>query len=167
MNPILDLEKFLTGESCGKRIFPIKYRIITTLMMIHRAIKTSLFRKPHCVTRSAWERNFIAMAPSRKPRTTLTEFSQPPDLGRECNQFGKIANKVKGNAKARPNPARPAVNGHDPSAAVPASKEPRIGPVHEKETIASVNAMKKIPTTSSPEREPALLAKPPGSVISK
>ena len=28
----------------------------------------------------------------------------------------------------------------------PANNDPKIGPVHEKETIANVNAMKKIPT---------------------
>ena len=134
---------------------------------IHEPIKISRFSNPHCFTRSALERNFIAIAISRKPKTTFTEFSQPPDLGKECSQFGKIAKTVKGNARAKPNPPRPAVSGHEPSAAVPASKEPRIGPVHENETMANVNAIKKMPAVSSPDRALALLAKPAGNVISK
>ena len=109
----------------------------------------------------------MAIAISRKPRTTFTEFSHPPDFGRECSQLGKIANTVNGKANAQPKPARPAVNGHEPRAAVPASSEPRIGPVQEKETMASVNAIKNIPIVSRPERELALFAKPPGRVISK
>ena len=136
-------------------------------MMIQEAIKISRFSSPHCLTRSAFERNFMAIAISRKPKTTFTEFNQPPDFGKDCSQFGKIANTVNGNANAKPKPARPAVNGHGPSAAVPASKEPRIGPVQENDTIARVNAMKNIPTVSSPECAPALLAKLPGNVISK
>ena len=113
------------------------------------------------------ERNFIAIAISKNPNTTFTEFSHPPDFGSDCNQFGKIANTVKGSASAKPKPASPAVNGHEPCAAVPASNEPRMGPVHEKETIASVNAIKNIPTTSRPERALALLTKLLGKVISK
>ena len=109
----------------------------------------------------------MAMAISKNPNTTFTEFSHPPDFGRDCNQFGNIANKVKGSASAKPKPASPAVNGHEPCAAVPASNEPRMGPVHEKETIASVKAIKNIPTTSRPERALVLLAKLPGKVISK
>src|SRR4029434_4141571 len=87
--------------------------------------------------------------------------------GRDCSQFGKIANTVNGNASAKPKPASPAVKGQDPWAAVPANSEPRMGPVHEKETIASVNAIKKIPTTSRPDRALALFASPPGNLISK
>src|SRR6185369_13633100 len=136
-------------------------------MRIHIAIKTSLFNNPHCFTRSALEKNFIAIAISKKPNTTFTEFSHPPDFGRDCSQFGKMANTVKGSARAKPKPASPAVNGHEPCAAVPANNEPRIGPVHEKETIARVNAIKKIPATSRPDRALALFASPPGNLISK
>ena len=127
----------------------------------------SRFTKPHCFTRSALERNFIAIATSKNPRTTFTEFNQPPDFGSECSQFGKMANTVNGSASANPKPASPAVNGHDPCEAVPASNEPSMGPVHENETMARVNAMKKIPAVPSPERALALFAKPDGSVISK
>ncbi len=128
----------------------------------------SLFNNPHCFTRSALERNFTAMASSRNPKTTFTVLSQPPDFGNDCNQPGNIANKAKGKAKARPNPASPTVNGHAPSVNVPANKEPRMGPVHEKETIANVNAMKKIPPRSLiPDLVLILFANPEGRVISK
>src|SRR5678810_1071996 len=129
MNPILGADNFFTGESCGKRIFPNKYKRMATAITIHIPIKTSLFNNPHCLTRSAFDRNFIAIAISRKPNTTFTEFSHPPDFGKDCSQFGKIANTVKGSANAKPKPASPAVNGHEPCAAVPASNEPSIGPV--------------------------------------
>jgi len=134
---------------------------------IHIAIKTSRFKSPHCFTRSAFERNFIAIAISKKPNTTFTELSQPPALGSDCSKFGKIAKIVKGSARANPKPANPAVNGHEPCAAVPASNEPSMGPVHEKETMASVNAIKNIPATSRPERALALFARPLGKLISK
>src|SRR3954463_3957090 len=131
------------------------------------AIKVSRRKRPHCLTRSAFDRNLIAMAISRKPSTTFTEFSHPPDFGRDCNQFGKMAKTVNGKASANPKPARPAVNRQEPCAAVPASSDPRIGPVHENETMASVKAMKKIPTAPRPDFELAWFARPPGSVISK
>ena len=136
-------------------------------MMTHIAMKISRFTRPHCFTRSAFERNLMAIATSKNPRTTFTEFSQPPDFGNECNQLGKMANTVNGNASANPKPASPAVNGHDPCEAVPANKEPRMGPVQEKETMASVKAIKKMPAVPSPERALALFAKPDGKVISK
>jgi len=146
---------------------PKRYKRIAIPIRTHKAIKVSRLSSPHCFTRSALERNFMAIAISKNPKTTFTEFSHPPDFGKDCSQFGKIANTVKGKARAKPKPARPAVNGHEPCAAVPASKEPSIGPVHEKETIAKVKAMKKMPAVSSPERAFALLAKPDGRVISK
>src|SRR5215469_8599293 len=135
--------------------------------MIHEPKNISRFKSPHCLTRSALERNFIAMAISKKPSTTFTEFNHPPDFGKECSQFGKMAKTVNGNATANPKPARPAVNGHDPCTAVPASNEPRIGPVQEKETMAKVKAIKNIPTIPSPDLELALFPKLDGSVISK
>ena len=50
----------------------------------------------------------------------------------------------------------------------PTNSEPRIGPVHEKETIASVNAIKNIPPRlPKPDFESALLASELGRVISK
>src|SRR5882724_915798 len=114
-------------------------------MMTHAPTKTSLFISPHCFTRSALDKNLIAIASSRKPRTTFTEVSHPPDLGNDCNQPGNIANNAKGNASAKPNPASPAVNGQAPSEKVPANKDPSIGPVQENETMARVSAIKKIP----------------------
>ena len=110
---------------------------------------TSLFKIPQCITRSAFEINFIANASSRKPKTIFTVFIHPPDLGKEFNQLGNIANKAKGNPKARPKPAIATVKGTalPPWFSDPTIKEPSIGPVHEKETIHNVRAMKKMPPT--------------------
>src|ERR1044072_3452750 len=145
MNAILVLLNFLTGLSCGNLILPNRYSTIRIPIITHIPRNTSLFKKPHCFTRSALERNLTAMASSRKPSTTLTLVSQPPDFGNDCNQPGNMANNPNGRARANPKPARPTVNGQRPPPAVPTSNEPSIGPVQENETIASVRAIKKIP----------------------
>jgi hypothetical protein len=49
----------------------------------------------------------------------------------------------------------------------PANKEPKIGPVQEKETMAKVRAIKNIPAKSpNPDLESTLLAKELGKPIS-
>ena len=89
---------------------------------------------------------------------------QLPDLGKAFKVLGNKANKPKGRPRATPKPSIPIDNCVAPPSAViePASKEPKIGPVQEKETIARVSAIKKIPTTPlvteassdlSPQRE--------------
>ena len=79
-----------------------------------------------------------------------------------------MANKVKGSANASPNPAMPCVKAQAPPCNEPTNKVPNIGPVHEKETIANVMAMKKIPPKlPKPLLASALLAMPEGKLISK
>ena len=79
-----------------------------------------------------------------------------------------MANKVNGSAKANPNPAIPCVNAQAPPCKEPTNKVPSIGPVQEKETIAKVMAMKKIPPKlPKPLLASALLAIPEGKLISK
>ena len=132
-------------------------------------MKTSLFRSPQCFTRSALLKNLNAKPSSRKPKTIFTEVSQPPLFGKALSRLGNNANKPKGNARANPNPPIPAVSCMAPPSALndPASREPKIGPVQEKETIAKVSAIKNMPITFP---EPALLSaefpKLLGSVIS-
>ena len=72
-------------------------------------------------------------------------FIQPPDLGNECNQPGKAANKAKGKAIANEKPNIPIIGAIPPSEAACTNKVPTIGPVQEKDTIAKANAIKKIP----------------------
>src|SRR5699024_6110186 len=112
-------------------------------------IKTSLFNKPQFSTKSAFDKNLNAKPSSRNPNTTLTVLSQPPLFGNLFNQFGNIANKAKGSAKESPNPAIPTVNCHAPPslASEPPNKEPKIGPLQEKETIAKVSAINETPRT--------------------
>ena len=112
----------------------------------------------------------MAIANSRKPKTTFTDVNHPPDFGSECDQFGNIAKMANGRASPSPKPAIPKVNCIAPPLfdSAPTNKEPKIGPVQEKETIASVSAMKKIPARfPMPDFESALLAILPGSLISK
>ena len=74
---------------------------------------------------------------------------QLPDLGKAFKVLGNKANKPKGRPRATPKPSIPIDNCVAPPSDViePASKEPKIGPVQEKETIARVSAIKKIPIT--------------------
>ena len=109
-----------------------------------------------------------ANANSKNANIFFTVSNQPPDLGKLCNHCGNIANKVKGNANATPNPAIPCVKDHAPPCSEPTNKVPKIGPVQEKETIAKVMAIKKMPPIlPSPLFESALLAIPLGKEISK
>ena len=132
-------------------------------------INISLFNKPQCFTKSAFDKNLNANASSRNPKTTFTVFNQPPDLGIECNHLGNMANNAKGSASANPNPPIPKLSCIAPPfvAKEPANKEPNIGPVQENETKAKVKAIKKIPKIFP---TPALLSAPDemlaGNVIS-
>src|SRR5918993_406075 len=134
-------------------------------MRIQIAKKTSRFKIPQCSTRSAFDRNLTARASSRKPKTILTDVSHPPERGREFNQLGNKANNPKGKASARPNPVMPIVSCIAPPLVErdPARSEPNIGPVHEKDTRASVSAIKNMPPRPPvPALESALFAKTPG-----
>src|SRR5437868_1196394 len=84
INAILPLENFLIGESCGNLILPDRYKTIAIPIIHQMPMKISLFTSPHCFTRSALDKNLIAMASSRKPKTTFTEFNHPPDFGIAC-----------------------------------------------------------------------------------
>ena len=166
---ILIAPSFFIGESWRNLILPNKYKVRPAPINIQIPIKTSRFNKPQCLTRSALEKNLKASASSANPNTTLTVLSQPPDLGNELSQLGKRANRAKGNASANPKPAMPDVNCIAPPSLErePASNEPRMGPVQEKETRASVSAIKNIPAMlPAPALLSALLDKPEGKVSS-
>ena len=106
-----------------------------------------------------------------KPRTTFTTFIQPPLFGAFFSMVGKSAKSVKGRASAMAKPNIPIVGLRiePPAVDTSTSKNPMIGPVQEKLTRVSVNAIKK-----SPMKPDALLARAftllfqlEGSVISK
>ena len=86
-----------------------------------------------------------ARANSKNPKNTLTVFNQPPDFGSEFIHPGKAAKSVKGKANAKENPNIPTNGAMPPIVADSTNKVPTIGPVQEKDTRASANAMKKIP----------------------
>ena len=170
-NPKLNLptEICVKGESCGNWILPKRYNAKVPNIAIQIAINTSLSSRCICKTKSACDKNLNANANSKNPKTTFTVFNQPPDFGKEFNQLGNSANKAKGKANANPNPVIPAVNCVAPPSEVKelANKEPKIGPVQEKETIAKVNAIKKIPIIPPiEEAESILFPQELGSVIS-
>ena len=123
----------------------------------------------HPYAKSATERNFSAKASSRKPNVTLMTFIQPPDLGIDFSHDGNRANSVNGNAKAMAKPNIPIAGAITlPVVDTCTSKNPMIGPVHEKDTSDKVKAIRKI--LSNPVVFSALLSTAllhlEGSVIS-
>src|SRR4030095_833517 len=100
---------------------------------------------PQCAVISATERNLNASASSAKPRMTFTLFIHPPDLGNELSHAGNAANKPNGMANANENPPITTNGPRKPADDASTKAVPIKGPVQEKETIAKVAAMKKIP----------------------
>src|SRR5690554_5788535 len=116
------------------------------------ARKTSLSNKCHCNAKSALDKNLNANANSKNPRTTFTEFNQPPDFGRVFIHPGKAAKRAKGKANAKENPNIPTNGAIPPSVAACTNNTPTIGPVQENDTKANANAIKKIPIRSEERR---------------
>jgi hypothetical protein len=102
-----------------------------------------------------------------KPRTTFTEFNQPPLFGKFLSNDGNHANTVNGRAKAIANAAIVMIGIHTPPLVELMITEPTIGPVQENDTSTRVNAIKKIPT-KPPLSAPSslLLTSDEGNVIS-
>ena len=112
--------------------------------------KTSIFKSPQCRTRSALDKNLNAKASSKNPKITLVVLSHPPDFGKDFSMFGNIAKTANGRPRAMPNPAIPAVSCQAPPTLAdrePAKRDPKMGPVHENETIDNVSAIKNTPKT--------------------
>ena len=98
------------------------------------------------------------------------QFIQLPDLGTDLSHDGKMAKRVNGKARARAKPNIPTAGAMMlPDVPASTSRNPIIGPVHEKLTKTKVNAMRKM--LSSPEVEDAFLStalfQEDGRVISK
>jgi len=97
---------------------------------------------------NAWfgtKRNFNPKAKMINPRTTFTEFNQPPDFGSFPIHDGNKASKVNGKANANENPNIPTAGMMilpvDASTNIPPTK----GAVQENETNTNVKAIKKAP----------------------
>ena len=72
-------------------------------------------------------------------------FIQPPDLGADFSSDGNMAKRVNGIAKAIAKPNIPMVGATMlPCVETATNRKPIIGPVHEKDTKAKVNAIRKI-----------------------
>lgn len=156
------------GESCGNLINPNKYKAVNKNNSTHNPINNSYPNIPQCLVISAVLKNFNANANSIKPSTTLTLVIQDPDLGNEFNIAGNAANNPNGNARARENPNITTIGPRDEDLADSTIAVPMIGPVQENDTIAKVNAMKKIPTIPPLSAiESVLLDQLLGNVISK
>ena len=79
------------------------------------------------------------------PRTTFTEFSQPPLLGIFFSTEGKRAKRVNGRAKATEKASMVMIGVQNSPEVDLMSTEPTMGPVQENETSTSVRARKKMP----------------------
>src|SRR6187401_189322 len=110
-----------------------------------RPINNSYRRIPQCAVISATERNLKANANSAKPRITFTLFIHPPDFGSEFNHDGNAAKRPNGTARANENPNITTSGAINPFDDASTNALPIKGPVQEKETMASVAAIKKIP----------------------
>src|SRR5690606_11056623 len=155
--------------SCENLILPIKYNPSIAKITIHRARYTSLSNKFQLYAKSTLDKNFKAKANSKKPKTTFTLFSHPPDFGNDFNIEGNIANKTNGTANAQEKPNIPIAGPkRSPRVAASTSNVPMIGPVQEKETTAKLADIKNNPTNPLlSELASILLTKELGKVISK
>ena len=130
---------------------------------------------PSLYTASAFDKNLIAKANSKKPIKTLNVFIHPPDFGSDFNAVGNTANKANGTPSAKPKPIIAELNckataDPEPEALSPvlANAAPKTGPVQEKDTRAKVNAIKNIPNTPpTSEAESTLFNNLLGRRISK
>ena len=91
-----------------------------------------------------------------------------PEDGIFDKKLGKTDNIENGKAKANPKPdiAKVSSIGLLSFVIEPTKRDPSIGPVHEKETIARVRAIKNIPIKLFEEKESVLLDQVDGSDIS-
>ena len=80
-----------------------------------------------------------------KPKITLSVIIHLPDFGNLSNALGKIANKVKGNAKAIEKNNIPKIGFICKPLADCTKMLPIKGPVQEKETNTNVKAIKNTP----------------------
>ena len=95
-------------------------------------------------------------------------FSQPPEDGSELSHPGNALKSINGIESAIENPNITAVGAANDPVAAPAKAPPMSGPVQEKETIANVAAIKKIPMIPPlSEAASALFAQLCGNWISK
>src|SRR5690554_2349261 len=137
-------------------------------MTIHIVKNTSRSKMPQWYAKSTLERNLKAKASSKKPKETLTVFSQPPDLGISLSHDGNTANIMNGMARATEKPSMPTAGPISaPSDTASTNRYPMIGPVQENETSARVKAIKNRPI--KPPRldfSSILLTKREGNVIS-
>lgn len=106
----------------------------------------SCFSKPYRITKSALDKNLKAKASSINPNTFFTISSQEPDFGRFLTKLGNKANRANGSPNPNPKPANAGVI-YLALFKFP-NTNPKIGPVHENETMASVKAIKNIPIKS-------------------
>ena len=88
------------------------------------------------------------------PSVTFTVFIHAPLFGACFSHDGKRAKRVNGSASASAKPSIPIAGATIfPDVEKSTSRKPTIGPVHENDTMASVNAMRNMPS-----RPPVLLA---------
>src|SRR5215469_8492063 len=104
----------------------------------HVAKTTCRVKIPQRHTRSAFERNFIAAATSRKPTMTLTEIIQSPDFGNCDRTCGASARKKNGTANTVENASMPASGHRQLPCAVITNNDPTNGAVHVNDVSVKV-----------------------------
>src|SRR5688500_14750364 len=103
--------------------------------------------------------NLIAAAVSRKPITTFTEFSQPPDFGSDFIRAGKRARRKNGEEKTVAKTAVPIIGqSHSPVLTAEKIRPPTNGTVQVNEVREKTSPISITPTTESPSPAAFLLS---------
>ena len=131
---------------------PARYAASATAVIVHATSTTPRVKMPHDQTRSAFDRNFIAAAISRKPMTTFTRASHGPDRGSWLTSCGAIASATNGSAKVAEYASSPAIGRcHSPWAAT-TSRVPMNAAVHVSDVMVKVSAISSVPAADVPRR---------------
>src|SRR5437868_6455060 len=125
---------------------PSRYKPAKKHKAIHEPRTKSKVKKVAAedCTSSAARKNLNAAANSRKPITTLTEFSQEPLLGILRRRLGNRASRKNGEANVTEYARPPRILCHQGRGVVPAvpPKPPKNGATQAKLMMVKVRAMK-------------------------
>src|SRR5690349_15259583 len=96
------------------------------------------------------DRNLTAAAISKKPITTFTELSQPPDLGNVCRMRGTVARIKNGSANTVEKTSMPRSGIFQFPCAVETRIVPMKGDVHVNDVSVNVKPIKRAPMYALP-----------------
>ncbi len=129
---------------------PSTYNAASTAITSQIASTTARVKIPHCSTRSAFDRNFIAVANSTNPITTFTSCSHAPDRGSFATALGISASRKKGSAKTQEKTSSPVSGQIQLPREAMTSSVPTNGVVQVNDVNVKVSPIRRIPPVSLP-----------------